>query len=280
MEAVRHVGAAAILAAALTACAPRSPAALQAHPHAGGITIAGSTALLPLAKDAADTYQAQHRDVAISVSGGGSGTGLNQVEAQAIDIGDSDILAVDHPELVDHRVAVVGFALVVNPDARVTALTRSQVADIFTGKITNWNQVGGADEKVVVVNRPRSSGTRAVFRRVMLAGALPVESGLTEDATGTVVNVVTNTPGAISYAALSGVRKSALTLPAIDGVAPTPAAIASGRYPFWSYEHMFTRGAPRDTVAAFLAFVAGSRDLLERNAFIPVSSMRVHSNDR
>src|SRR5579884_1253012 len=79
------------------------------------ITIAGSTALLPLVKDAAGEYQKAHPDVKISVSGGGSGTGINQVAQKAVTIGDSDILAAGHPELHDNRVAVIGFAVVVNP---------------------------------------------------------------------------------------------------------------------------------------------------------------------
>jgi phosphate transport system substrate-binding protein len=162
------------------------------------ISIAGSTALLPLVKDASGAYQQAHSDVKISVSGGGSGTGINQVAAKAIDIGDSDITAPTHPELHDNRVAVIGFAIIVNPSVTVKNLTKKQLQDIFSEKITNWKEVGGPDQKIVVINRPRSSGTRAVFTKTIMNGIPVNESGLTEDATGTVVSVVKQTPGAIS----------------------------------------------------------------------------------
>ena len=244
------------------------------------ITIAGSTALLPLVKDAAAAYQAAHPDVKISVSGGGSGTGINQVASKAIDIGDSDILAPTHPELHDNRVAVVGFAIVVNPAVTAKNLTKKQLQDIFSGKATNWKDVGGSDQKIVVVNRPRNSGTRAVFTKTLM-GSVPIsESGLTEDATGTVVSVVKQTPGAISYAAFSGTRGSGLTELSIDGVAPTDDNIVTGKYPVWSYEHMFTNGPPTGEISRFIAFVQGHADLVRKDGFILIRDMKVKETDR
>lgn len=244
------------------------------------ITAAGSTALLPLVKDAAAEYQQAHPDVKISVSGGGSGTGINQVAAKAVDIGDSDITAPAHPELHDNRVAVTGFSVVANPAVTVKNLTKKQIQDIFTGKTTNWNQVGGPDQKIVVVNRPRSSGTRAVFVKTVMNGTPVNESGLTEDATGTVVSVVKQTPGAISYAAFSGTHGQGLNELSIDGVAPTDDNVISGKYPFWSYEHMFTFGAPTGEVSRFIAFVQTRSDLLAKNGYIKITSMKVTENDR
>jgi phosphate transport system substrate-binding protein len=244
------------------------------------INIAGSTALLPLVKDAAAQYQSAHPDVKISVSGGGSGSGIAQVAAKAIDIGDSDIQAANHPELHDNRVAVIGFAIVTHPGLGVKNLSKKQIQDIFSGKATNWNQVGGPDQKIVVVNRPRSSGTRAVFTKTLM-GSTPInESGLTEDATGTVVSVVKQTPGAISYAAFSGTRNSGLTEVAIDGVAATDDNIIVGKYPVWSYEHMFTNGPPTGEVSRFIAFVSSSGDMVKKNGFILVRDMKVKETDR
>jgi phosphate transport system substrate-binding protein len=244
------------------------------------ITIAGSTALLPLVEDAAAEYQKAHPDVKISVSGGGSGTGINQVAAKAIDIGDSDILAPSHPELHDNRVAVIGFAVVVNPATNVKNLSKKQIQDIFSGKVTNWKEVGGADQKIVVVNRPRNSGTRAVFAKTLMGSAAINESGLTEDATGTVVSVVKQTPGAISYAAFSGTRGGGLSEVSIDGVAPTDENIMSGKYPVWSYEHMFTIGAPTGELSRFIAYVQGNSELVRRDGFILIRDMKVKETDR
>jgi phosphate transport system substrate-binding protein len=235
---------------------------------------------LPLALDAARVYQEQNKDVKISVSGGGSGTGISQVAGKAIDIGDSDILAPAHPELVDNRVAVIGFAVVTNPSVTVKSLTKKQLQDIFTGTTTNWKELGGSDQKIVVINRPRSSGTRAVFVKTVMDGTPVSESGLTEDATGTVVSVVAQTPGAISYAAFSGTHGKAVTELSIDGVAPTDANIVTGKYPIWSYEHMFTNGPPSGDTAKFIEFVEKSTDLVKKNGFIALSDMKVKETDR
>jgi phosphate transport system substrate-binding protein len=268
----RNAALAALLLGSVTIAAPAFAAT--------SITAAGSTALLPLVKDAAEAYQKAHPDVQISVSGGGSGTGINQVAAKAIDIGDSDILAPTQPSLVDHRVAVIGFAVVTNPDVKLKGLTKAQLQDIFSAKATSWKQFGGPDEKIVVINRPRNSGTRAVFTKTIM-GSVPVnETGLVEDATGTVVSVVKQTPGAISYAAFSGTRGSGLTELAIDGVAPTDDNIRSGKYPDWSYEHMFTNGAASPEVEKFIDFVSNSKDLVEKDGFILISSMKVKETDR
>jgi phosphate transport system substrate-binding protein len=244
------------------------------------ITIAGSTALLPLVKDAAAVYQQAHPDVKISVSGGGSGSGIAQVAGRAVDIGNSDILAPTHPELHDYRVAVIGFAIVTNPSVPVKNLSKKHIQDIFGGKVSNWKEVGGNDQKIVVINRPRSSGTRAVFTKTLM-GSMPIsESGLTEDATGTVVSVVKQTPGAISYAAFSGTRGTGLNELSIDGVAPTDDNITGGKYPVWSYEHMFTYGPATGEISRFIAFVSSHSELVRRDGFILIRDMKVKESDR
>lgn len=244
------------------------------------ITVAGSTALLPLVKDAAGLYQQAHPAVKISVSGGGSGTGINQAAAKAIQIGDSDITAPTHPELTDNRVAVIGFSVVINQDVKIKSLTKAQIQGIFTGKTTNWKEVGGPDQKIVIVNRPRSSGTRAVFIKTIMNGTPVDESGLTEDATGTVVSVVKQTPGAVSYAAFSGTHGQGLNEVEVDGIAPTDANVISGKYPFWSYEHMFTYGPAKGDIENFITYVATRTDLLKKNGYIQISAMKVKETDR
>ncbi len=245
------------------------------------ITAAGSTALLPLVKEAATLYQQANPDVKINVSGGGSGVGITQVASKAVDIGDSDILATGQPDLIDHAVAVIGFSVIVNPATNVKALTKAQIQAIFTGKTTNWKDVGGADQKIVFINRPRSSGTRAVFVKTIMGGTPVSEAGLVEDATGTVVTTVKNTPGSVSYAAFSGTRgASGVTEVSIDGVAPTDDNVVAGKYPFWSYEHMYTNGPPSKDVSRFLAFVTTRRDLLGKLGYIPINDMKVKESDR
>jgi phosphate transport system substrate-binding protein len=231
-------------------------------------------------KAAAEEYEAKYPAIKISVTGGGSRVGITQVAAKAVDLGDSDIVAKGYPDLIDHRVAVVGFALAANPEVNISNLTKQQIQEIFSGKITNWKDVGGKDQAIVVINRPRSSGTRAVFMQTLMGGVKISESGLVEDATGTVVSALKTTPGAVSYAAFSGIRDQGVRQISIDGVAPTDKNVMSGKYPFWSYEHIFTNGAPAQEAARFLDFVAGNAKLVHKLGYIPVKEMKVAENDR
>ncbi len=248
-----------------------SPSAASAG--AASITIAGSTALLPLVKQAAQDYQAKHPDAKISVSGGGSRVGITQAAQKGVDIGDSDIPAPEEPTLIDHLVAVVQFDVVVNPASGVKNLTTPQIQAIFSGKYDNFNQVGGNDQAITIVNRPRSSGTRAVFVKNLLAGSQPAPGGITQDSSGTVASIIAQTPGAITYVAHSYV-KGGLVAVSINGVAPIEENVTNGKYPFWSYEHMFSNGQPTAGAAAFIDFVKSDASALRALGFIPVGSMK------
>ncbi len=253
------------LVAALCACA--------AGRNQVSITIAGSTALLPLVKQAAIDYQTQHPNVKISVSGGGSMTGIAQAAQKGVDIGDSDVVPLNESGLMVHKIAVATFGVVVNPAAGVTNLTMRQIRDVFSGKIVNWRQVGGSNQSITIVNRPRSSGTRAVFVEKIMKGAQPSESGLTQDSSGTVAAMVAQTPGAASYLAMSYLKPGQDAV-SIDGVAATRANVENGRYAFWSYELMLTNGRPSTAAAHFIDFVRTDEELLSELGFIPVSRMK------
>ncbi len=266
------------LAAVFAAAALLFPAGAFADTN---ISAAGSTALQPLVTAAASDYQAKHSDTKISVTGGGSRTGLGLVASKAVDLGDSDILAQNQPNLVDHRVAVIGFVIVTNPEVGVKNLSKKQIQDIFSGKVKNWKDVGGKDGQVTVINRPASSGTRAVFMKTLMDGTVLDQNTLTEDATGTVVQKVKQTAGSVSYAAFSGTHnQGGISEVSIGGAAPTDANVQSGKYPFWSYEHVYTYGHPSKEISDFIDFVKNSKELLQRTGYIAVGDMKVTENDR
>ncbi|HBM75368.1 MAG TPA: phosphate-binding protein, partial [Clostridiaceae bacterium] len=151
--------------------------------------------------------------------------------------------------------------------------TKQQLVDIFTGKVTNWKDVGGDDMKIVVVNRPTSSGTRATFKKYALDGKEEtVGKALTEDSSGTVLKAVADTEGAVSYLALSYINDSSIKALKLDGVEPTAENITSGKYPIWSYEHMYTKGAAEGVAKAFIDYMMGDEvePLVEKLGYIPI----------
>jgi len=248
----------------------------------GSITASGSTALQPLAEKAAQQFGQKNPNAKIIVQGGGSGTGLTQVAQGAVQIGNSDIFAEDKAginaaELVDHKICVVGFATIANKKVTLDNLTHQQLIDIFTGKITNWKEVGGPDLKVVIVNRPASSGTRFTFQKYALKGAEEAAGlGLQSDASGTVLKTVAETDGAVSYLALSYINDTVKTIK-LDGVDATVDNITSGKYPIWSYEHMYTKGQATGLTKAFLDYMGSDevKPLIKQLGYIPNSDMKV-----
>lgn len=244
------------------------------------LTAVGSTALLPLVKQSAADYSTKHGDVKIEVSGGGSFVGIAQASSGAADLGDSDVVAAGNAGLVDHKVAVVGFGIAVNPAAGVTNLTAKQIRDIFAGRVTNWKQVGGKDQQIVVINRPRTSGTRAVFKSTIMGVSQITESGLTEDSSGAVTTMVSTTPGSVTYVALGYTKDKPVTVVKIDGIAPSVENIQNGKYPVWSYEHIFTKGKAKPEAEDFINFVAHNDEVLWKLGYIPVHTMKVQENNR
>ncbi|MBX4268835.1 phosphate ABC transporter substrate-binding protein [Clostridium estertheticum] len=250
----------------------------------GSITAAGSTALQPLAELGAKNFKLKNTGATVNVQGGGSGTGLKQVGEGSVEIGNSDIYAkdkagIDAAALTDTKVCVIGFAAVTNPKVKVESLTKKQLIDIFTGKIKNWKEVGGADIKVTIINRPKSSGTRATFKEFGL-DKKEEATGLTQDSSGSVKQAVKQTDGAISYLALSyfadATNKEGLNILKIDGVEATAANISTDKYKIWSYEHMYTKGASTGITKAYLDYMTSSemKASITKLGYIPMADMK------
>ncbi|MBO7744262.1 phosphate ABC transporter substrate-binding protein [Paenibacillus sp. MWE-103] len=255
----------------------------------GSILAAGSTALQPLVDQVSKKFMedSKYSGITVQVQGGGSGTGLTQVQGGQATIGNSDIFAEEKfvdadadkaKELVDHQVAVVGMAAVVNKSVTVDNLTKQQLVDIFTGKVTNWKDVGGQDEKITIINRPSSSGTRKTFEKYALGTASQdIPGSIQEDASGTVKKYVTDTPGAIGYLALSYLDDTVKTVK-YEGVEAKEDNIVNGTYPVWAYEHMYTKGEPDAATKALLDYIMSDEvqnaDVVELG-YIPVTKMQV-----
>lgn len=245
------------------------------------ITAVGSSALQPLVETVAELYQAENPGKFVNVQGGGSGTGLSQVQVGAVEIGNSDLFAeersgIDASLLVDHRVAAVGITPIVNKEIGVDNISLEDLKKIFLGEITNWQEVGGIDQPVVLLNRASGSGTRGTFEKWVLDGEISKQAQ-EQDSSGMVRQIVGDTPGAISYVAFSYVTEDVATL-SIDGVEPTEENVTTNDWVIWSYEHMYTRGEPESLTKEFLDFVLSDEiqnTIVGELGYIPVSKMQV-----
>ena len=244
------------------------------------ITAVGSTALQPLVEAAAEQYMEAYDNVMITVQGGGSGQGLSQVSQGAVQIGNSDVFAeekdIDPATLIDNKVAIAGMGPVANPDCGVTDISMEDLKAVFTGAITNWSELGGADEDIVVINRASGSGTRATFENAVLDGEEAV-TAQEQDSSGTVANMVAQTPGAISYLAFNYFDGDLVAL-SVDGVEPTAENVETNAWTIWAYEHMYTSTEPDEATQAFIDYMlsdAVQGSLVEEMGYIPVTGMQV-----
>ncbi|WP_308546988.1 phosphate ABC transporter substrate-binding protein [uncultured Selenomonas sp.] len=245
----------------------------------GKISASGSTALLPLLKPAQEAFQDKYKDVTVNVAGGGSFTGMNQVAEGSVDIGDSDVNLPDEYKdkgLVDHKVVVEPFVFIVDKANKVDNLTKDQVIGILTGKITNWQEVGGDDQKITLIHRAKSSGSRATISDVVLKGANFTDDAVIQDSNGAVRAAIASTPGAIGYVDAPYADDSVKVLK-FDGVEYSAQNIIDGKYPIYGYGHMYTKGEPTGAVKAFIDYILSDEfqnSQVEKLGFIPVSKMK------
>jgi phosphate transport system substrate-binding protein len=251
----------------------------------GSIIDGGSTALQPLMEQAAQAYQSVCTGATVQVQGGGSGTGLNQVSAGAFQIGNSDVTAESKldaakaAELMDHIVVKQGWIMVVNKGVTgVTNLTTDQAKKIWTGQITNWKAVGGNDQKIVLIIRPASSGTRATFKKIVLGGANEASgTAVQEDSNGAVTTAVENTPGSTSVIGFAYYQQNLgmLTGLQLDGIDASVDNMANSTYKLSAEGHMYTKGAATGLTKAFIDYILSpevQNGLVKQLFYAPVTA--------
>lgn len=229
---------------------------------AGSITIKGSTTILPIAQSMAEAYSKEFPYTRISVSGGGSRDGINELLEGTIDIAVSSrfIKDVEAERAVDKKTYLIPFAIaydsvvpIVHPSNTVENLTVQQLKDIYRGRITNWKHVGGPDKRIVVISRKESSGTFDVWEDKVMNEELITRFALLQDSNGDVVKAVSGNRNAIGYAAI-GYLDSRVKGLDVNGVKASAETARDGSFPLHRALYMFTSGRPTGDLLNFINF--------------------------
>ena len=261
-----------IAAMILGACAQPAKAPTQASEPATApagaktsISIAGSTTVQPLAEKLAGEYMKTTQNVMIDVKGGGSGVGVKSAADGTAMIGMasrklSDEEKTSHPDLVATVIARDGIALIVNPDVSIENLTLDQARDIFMGKITNWKELGGDDEFIILVSREEGSGTRTAFQEMVMKKDkdgnenLIADTAILQSSNGAILTTVSSTPYSMGYLSMGYLDATVKALK-INDVAATEKNAADGTYPVVRPLNFLTKGEPAGSAKAFVDWI-------------------------
>ena len=197
----------------------------------GNVNVNGSTSMGDVIAALTEGFNEANPDVTINYTGSGSGAGITGVLDGTCDLGLSSRALTDDEKsqgAVENIIALDGVAVVVNPENTVTDLTTEQVAQIYTGEITNWSELGGADAEIAVFGRENGSGTRSAFEEIVGVEDACVYTN-EYSSTGDVIGNVASNPNAIGYASLSAVDET-VTAVNVNGVAPSEATVLDGTY--------------------------------------------------
>lgn len=258
------------------------------------IQIKGSDTMVNLGQSWAEEFMAKHSDVSIAVTGGGSGTGIAAILSGTCDIAQSsrDLSAEEKSKaaaaghaIEETQVAYDGIAILVHPSNPVEHLTTDQLADIFSGKVTNWKEVGGKDAQILVLSRERNSGTHIFFlehivRRGNAKGPEEFSSAaLMMPSSQAIVQEVETSENGIGYVGLGYVTENLKVIPigkTAQGpfVAPTPQAVQDGSYPIGRALLFLTRGKPEGAIKSFIDFALSpeGQEIVGALDFVPNKS--------
>ena len=243
------------------AASTEAPSTEAAADLSGSISMVGSTSMEKLDNALSEAFMEEYPDVTVTAEFVGSGAGIEAVTNGTADIGNSSRSLKDEEKaagVVENVVAIDGIAVCVDPANEVADLTKEQLTNIYNGTVTNWKEVGGADEPIIVIGREAGSGTRGAFEELVdLVDGCKYANEL--DSTGAVIAKVASTPGAIGYASLDALDDSVKAL-SLEGVEATAENIKAGNYFLSRPFVMATKGEiseQNDLVQAWFDFVLG-----------------------
>jgi phosphate transport system substrate-binding protein len=224
----------------------------------GILKIAGGTAHIPVMKAAAELIMTSNPDIRITIAGGGTGVGIKQVGEGLVEIGNAGRKATDE-EIATYNLSMVKWAIdgvgaVVNPKNSVTALTTTQLQDIFSGKIVNWKEVGGEDREINIYDRDSASGTREVFwKKALNEGDVSKKSNVVVS-NGAMKTAIAGDPYGIGYVSVGHIDATVAPV-ALDGVVPNLENTKNGSYGVSRGLYSLTKGEPAGLAKSFLDFL-------------------------
>lgn len=263
----------------LVGCNKDNEIKTQADKVRGKVSASGSSSMLPLLKAGQEELYEKYANITINLSAGGSFTGQNQVVTGSVDIGNSDVslqASLENKGLKEHLLVGIPFVFIANKDVPINDLTQEQYTAILTGKITNWQELGGKNQPITIISRSLSSGSRATITEVVLNGERFTDNAIIQDSNGALRSAVETTPGSIGYVDAAYIDESVKIL-SYNGVKYSVENVAQGKYPVYTYGRMFTRGEPQGIVKLFIDYVTSIEfqdKYAEKNGFIPLNKIK------
>ncbi len=246
------------------------------------ISVNGSTTVLPIMQKVSEAYMAANPGVQIALSGGGSGNGikalidgLTDIAMSSRDIKGSEKELAEKKGIKPFRIAIAVDALVpvVNPKNPVSELSLEQLKGIYTGEISNWKELGGADANIVVISRDTSSGTYETWEEMVMKKAKVMPRALLQASNGAVEQAVSKNPNAIGYVGLGYLSANIKGLH-INKVAASAETALSNQWPLSRELYVFTNGEPAGAAGAFLKYVldpAKGQKAVKEVGFVPLA---------
>ena len=249
-----------VMAVAMTGCGKKTSSSNKADAMSGTITLAGSTSMEKLCEAMSESFMEKYPDITVTAEYTGSGAGLESLAAGSVDIGNASRHLKEEEKgagSCENVVAIDGIAVVTDKENTVNDISAENLAKIYTGEITNWSELGGADEAIVVIGREAGSGTRDAFEELLnVANECKYAQEL--DSTGAALAKVASTKGAIGYVSLD-VVDTTVNAVSIDGVQPTEEEILAGKYLLSRPFVMATKGelsAQNDLVKTWFDYIS------------------------
>jgi phosphate transport system substrate-binding protein len=239
------------------------------------LKISGGTAHLKIMQVMAKKFQETHPNLKVSITGGGSGVGIKQVGEGIVDIGNSgrnlkESELLKYP-ILPHRIAIDAIAVIVNPDCKIKSLTTKQLTDIFSGKITNWKELGGNDAKINIYSRDKNSGTRSTFQKVALNSQSISDAANIVKSNGDMKVNIARDKNSIGYMSFGNLDNT-VTPVIIDQVEINIENITSHKYKIQRSLFSVTQKKESEIVKDFIALLLSDwgQNVVKEHKFIPV----------